>query len=134
MSSEATRDGLVEHVQCHDCGQTFPAYLFVADTDMATSGWVAFTGTRDKDIVLARCSPDCPWDGVAGPDYKRVKVAFDAHAVAGERAGFQHFLADYTPPKATYECIYCGGRAFGTRTESRRDFMVHGTLATRDDP
>ena len=127
-------DGQVNHVQCEECGESFPVYIFVADTDMPILGWVALTGTTDKDIVLAQLSStesEAALAKLIGPNYKHVKVSFQEQAAGPTIGNFQDFLKTYKPAKATYGCIYCGGHAFETRTESQQDFMVHGKIGVR---
>ena len=127
-------DGQINHVQCEGCGQSFPVYVFVADTDMPILGWAAFTGTEDKDIVLAQLSAaelGTDLAGLIGPDYKHVKVSFQEQTPAPATSNFQDFLRTYKPLRATYECIYCGGRAFETHTESQQNFMGHGKIGIR---
>jgi hypothetical protein len=128
-------DGQIKHVQCKGCGESFPVYVFVADTDMVTNGWVSFTGTEGKDIVLAELSAAearTDLSGVMGPGYKHVKITFQEQTFTPDSERFQDFLKVYKPPIATYECIYCGGSASETCSESQQDFMAHGKISTRN--
>jgi hypothetical protein len=126
-------DGEIKQALCRKCGEAFPVYIFIGDTDMVTAGWFAFTGVRDKDIVLAEFSQAevaAGLDGLVGPDYKHVGISYQKQASLGALS-FHEFLKLRKPPVATYECIYCGGPASETKTESRENFLSHGKISVR---
>ena len=49
-------EGEITIAECSKCGESFPVFVFVADTDMVTVGCFAFT-TVDKAIILAEQLP-----------------------------------------------------------------------------
>lgn len=127
--------GDILEVKCEDCGQSFPAFTFTADTDMVTHGCVALTGTQRKDIVLTMMRPGETAEDInrrIGLSYKIVDIERE-QARNKATASFQDFLKTYQPAKAIYKCIYCcNGHGMAIKGESKCEFMAHGTIEVRD--
>ena len=109
---EMYQEGIIRTSKCEDCDQEFPVFIFVADTDMVTSGCISLTGL-DKSIALTELGPnetEAEAEFRLGENYKGVEVRYDEHP-APKNLSFQEFRKTYNPLTPIYTCIYCGGEA-----------------------
>lgn len=124
--------GDITLVQCIKCRESFPVFVFSGETDMLTSGCAALTGAAEKDIVItyqAASESDVQLEQRIGNGYKVVAVFFEKQNSEATTSGsFQSFLKNYIPPKAVYQCIYCGSNTEIIGQESKEEFLLHGKL------
>ena len=122
-------EGEITIAECSECGESFPVFVFVADTDMVTVGCLAFT-TVAKSIVLAEQLPgESPSSTAArlGPDVHSVSVRYEGE-VAPRGLSFQEFRKVYKPATPIYQCIYCGGDSLGLSKMSKEQFLATGEI------
>lgn len=72
------QEGEFTIAKCTKCGETFPVFTFVADTDMVTSGCVALTGLGNKVALTEQIAneADSEIEARIGSGYKIVKVRY----------------------------------------------------------
>lgn len=120
-------EGEITKAKCTSCGESFPVFTFIADTDMPTIGCLSFT-TTSKSIILAQQLPGESLSTIEeriGPNVHHVFVRYKGE-VAPCGLSFQEFRKVYKPPTPIYRCIYCGGDALGTHTVSKEQFLACG--------
>ena len=123
------QEGKVRISKCSECSEEFPVFIFVADTDMVTSGCVSLTGL-DKTIALTMCEPDETEADIElrlGENYKKIDVRYVEHPVPNNLS-FQEFQKVYKPTTPIYKCIYCGGDATEIKQETKEQFLSHGKI------
>ena len=123
------QEGDITISECTECGERFPVFIFVADTDMVTTGCVALTG-KSNDIILAIQGPEESLQDIevrAGSNHKIVGATYEASAAA-QTGSFQKYLKSYQPAVPTYTCVYCGGSAKVIKHETKEQFLNYGTI------
>jgi len=128
------QEGEISIVECSKCGESFPDFTFVADSDMLTIDCVALTG-KDKSIVLTKRGSDegcTEIESRIGFDFSIVKVRHVKQPTIGGMS-FKKFRKQYKPPQAIYSCIYCGADSFVTKKETKEQFLSHGNIKVLND-
>ena len=127
------QEGQIAIAKCNKCGQTFPVFTFVANTDMVTTGCVALTGPGNK-IVLAEQTEnevESEIEARIGSGYKIVKARFIDKGPSAKGMSFQEFRNVYKPPIPIYSCINCGDDSDVIKTETKEQFLVYGKIEVR---
>jgi len=119
-------DEYIEYARCKNCNKAFPVYQFVGDTDMGMDSWRAFTNSQTGEIWVQREPKDSAWSPGAG--YAEVRVKY--YQLYPELMGcdFPEWSKSEFTNVPVYECIYCGGEAFPTHSESKQEFAVHSKI------
>ena len=128
------QEGKIRISRCAECKEEFPVFIFVADTDMSTSGCIALTGL-DKNIALTMYEPnetDADIETRLGNNYKSIEVRYVEHP-APKDLSFQEYQKVYRPPTPIYTCIYCGGDATEVKQETKEQFLSHGNIEVFSD-
>ena len=123
-------EGEVVIAKCTKCGETFPNFIFVGDTDMVTHSCIALTG-QDKSLILTMWQPNEKRKDVEkriGSNFKIAKVKYEKKPPLEKGTSFQSFLKTYKPPKATYSCIYCNSDSEVIKTETKEEFLSYGKI------
>ena len=123
------QEGEISISECTKCGENFPVFIFVADTDMITTGCVALTGPSNS-IVLTMRSPEESIEVIeakVGSSHKVVRASYEKEP-AKKASSFQAFLKTYKPAIPVYTCIHCGGNARLIRRETKSQFLSYGNI------
>ena len=123
------QEGEISISECTKCGDEFPVFIFVADTDMVTTGCVALTGPSNS-IVLAMCGPEESIEAVetkVGSSHRVVRATYEKQPT-NKAGSFQEFLKTYKPATPIYTCIHCGGNATVIRHETKEQFLGYGSI------
>ena len=132
-------NGYISNLKCGACEREFPTFVFVADTDMATSGLMALTVLRSHDIILLQqrtpeSAGDCE-SRISSRMREECRLvpllrSRDRHVPS---ADFQEFRKNYVPPELYYRCIHCAGEAIAISKQTKEEFMrVHQITAIED--
>ena len=128
------QEGEISISECTKCGDNFPVFTFVADTDMVTTGCVALTGPKNS-IVLTMFGPDESIEAVeakVGLSHKVVRASYEEEPT-NKAESFQEFLKTYKPAKPIYTCIHCGGNAHVIKQETKELFLGYGNIKVLND-
>ncbi|UTW45414.1 hypothetical protein KFE80_00315 [bacterium SCSIO 12696] len=128
------QEGEITISQCAKCGNKFPVFTFVADTDMVTAGCVALTGLSNS-IVLTMCEPNEGIEAIearVGSSHKVVRVTYK-NTPTNNVGSFQEFLKNHKPATPIYTCIYCGGNAKAIKHETKEQFLRYGNIEVLND-
>jgi hypothetical protein len=128
------QSGEVSISECNKCGEVFPVFIFVADTDMVTNGCVALTGP-DNSIVLTLIKPDeslTELENHIGLNHKVVHATYVNEPI-NKKASFQEFRKTYKPAKPIYTCISCGGESTVIKHQTKEQFLSYGKIQVIND-
>lgn len=123
------QQGEIIIAECTKYVETFPVFIFVADTDMVTDGCIALTGT-DNSIVLTMHNHNESIEEVearVGSNHRVVSVTYK-HEPNENKSSFQDFLKTHKPPTEIYTCIYCGGNSKVLKCETKQQFLSYGNI------
>ncbi|WP_025565855.1 hypothetical protein [Psychromonas sp. SP041] len=128
------QSGEVSISECNECGEVFPIFTFVADTDMVTNGCVALTGA-DNSIVLTMSRANESISDIEnriGSNHKIVRATY-VNEPANNRVSFQEFRKTYKPAKPIYTCISCGGKSTVIKHQTKEQFLTYGKIQVIND-
>ncbi len=128
------QEGGITISECTKCGDKFPVFTFVADTDMVTTGCVALTGPSNS-IVLTMCGPNESIEAIearVGSNHKVVRASYEKE-LTNKVSSFQDFLKTYKPATPIYTCIHCGGNSTVIKHETKEQFLGYGNIMVLND-
>ena len=129
------QEGEINIIKCDSCGEEFPDFIFVADTDMVTYGCLSLTN-KNKEIALTLAGEAESIKDVEeriGQGFHVLEVEYEDRTPSTKGQSFQDFLKTYKPPLPIYHCIYCHSKAFVNRTETKDQFLSHGVIRVFED-
>jgi len=132
-------EGHISNLKCKACSREFPTFVFVADTDMATSGMMSITVVSSHNIILlcqrtpvsdAQCEASVA--SRIGEECKAVPLlrSADRHIPSDD---FQEFMRNYVPPELFYRCIHCGGEATPVSEQTKEEFTQKHKITVLED-
>ena len=123
------QEGEVKTTKCTECGESFPVFTFVSDTDMVTFGCVALTG-QDKSIILTEHRSHeslKELEARVGLNYKVVNEQY-INSPISKGISFQKYLKEYEPNTVIHTCIYCGSNCRVVKQETKEQFLAYGKI------
>jgi DNA-directed RNA polymerase subunit M/transcription elongation factor TFIIS len=124
------QEGEIRVCECERCGERFPDFTFVADTDMVTIGCVSLTAPGHR-VALTEQRPGESMVEVEeriGAGFRSVPVRFTTSSTSKTSLSFQQLRKQYKPPVPIFSCIKCGGDSHVIRNESKEEFLRYGTI------
>jgi Zn ribbon nucleic-acid-binding protein len=128
------QEGEISISECTKCGDIFPVFTFVADTDMVTNSCVALTGPSNS-IVLTMCGSNDSVETIetkVGSGHKVVRASYRKEPT-NKADSFQEFIKTYKPATPIYTCIHCGGNAKVIKQETKEQFLGCGNIEVLND-
>ncbi len=127
------QEGEIKIIKCESCGEVFPDFTFIADTDMTTEGCVSLTGQRNNIVLTEQRGDESikEIESRIGSNCKVLNVRF-IETKTPQGLSFQDFLKDNKPPTAVYSCIKCGSESLVIKQETKEQFLTHGELVVID--
>lgn len=123
-------EGEIQVAKCKKCGESFPVFIFVADTDMVTTGCVSLTGKGNKIVLTMQTASESGQETEVrvGLGYKMVQVRYLDEGPSAKGMSFQEFRKVYKPPTPIYSCISCGSDSEVIKTETKSQFLTYGNI------
>ncbi|SHI60547.1 hypothetical protein SAMN02745181_0484 [Rubritalea squalenifaciens DSM 18772] len=115
-------NGTIVWLKCKDCLAEYPTFIFSGDTDMATSGYRAYTSIESKKLFLY----SMPEKLSKGTQVRLIRVD-KAKPRKGE--DFQAYLrrANNAKPVYVYKCIACTeGRSLSVKCMTTSELVKSG--------
>lgn len=115
-------EGYVVTLRCGACGQHFPHFTLVGDSDASTAGVGSLSSYEENEVVVAELSSKELGQESAEAfeerlakqlnraDLRRVRLLrVEKNESPARGLSFQEFRKQYVPPVLVYSCIRCSG-------------------------